>query len=182
MALLKSARASGYRHVQLRYDAGNSLSQQLAIITQKLAASLQLSLMPEHNEKTSDTLKSATVWLQPVNPNQLDWNSNRDELMLVPVIFFKPDRTKPGEQSISVGEWRIAYSYPPRNSNKDTWRTPAEVWAGAACEFLALAAQKKLNYTDLPETLQWETDLAVHRRPHFEALVDQVFIDKFPQP
>ncbi|MCC7090757.1 MAG: hypothetical protein IT524_02175 [Nitrosomonas sp.] len=182
MALLKSARASGYRHVQLRYDAGNSLSQQLAIITQKLAASLQLSLMSEHNEKTSDTLKSATVWLQPVNPNQLDWNSSRDELMLVPVIFFKPDRTKPGEQSISFGEWRIAYSYPPRNSNKDTWRTPVEVWAGAACEFLALAAQKKLNYTDLPETLQWETDLAVHRRPHFEALVDQVFIDKFPQP
>ena len=231
MALLKSAKTSGYRQVQLRFDPDNSLSKELATIARQMVLSLELSLMPEHTGKMPATMKSAILWLQSVNSGQLDRSENGDELMLVPVIFFRPDPTKASERSISVKEalinstnvmkgeahgtqqprhinligegvstaqrshspvqsinqrflreWRIAYSYPPKNSKNGAWRTPVEVWAGAACEFLALAAQKKISRADIPEILQWESDLAVQRRPSFEALVDQVFIDKIFQP
>jgi len=182
MALLKSARTSGYRQLQIRYDPGNYLSKQLKTVVQQMAVSQELLLMPDRNGEMSGTLKSATLWLQPVNPDQLDSSLSGNELMLVPGIFFKPDRTKADEQTISIGEWRIAYSYPPKRRKNGAWRTPVEVWGEAACEFLALAAQKTINQADMPETLQWETDLAVRRKPNFQALVDQVFIDKISQP
>lgn len=181
LALLRSARTSGYRHVQLRYDPGNSLSKQLATIARQMVISLELSLMSERSEKMPETVNFATLWLQSVNPNRLDRSSSDDELMLIPGIFFRPDRTKAGEQKVSIEEWRIAYSYPPKHSKNGAWRTPVEVWGGAACEFLALIAQQPMSRANLPEALQLEDDLAVQLSAPSETLADQVFIDKIPK-
>lgn len=177
MALLRSASDSGYRQVQLRYDTGNPLSTQLAAIAGQMALSLEMTLVIDRREKKPETVKSATLWLQPANPNQVERSSNEKALMLAPVIFFKPNPTKTSEQNISGNEWRIAHSYRPRNKH-GAWRTPAEAWAGAACEFLALAAQRTISRADMPETLQWGDELAVKRDPIRERLADQVFIDR----
>ncbi|MGV8711478.1 MAG: c-type cytochrome [Nitrosomonas sp.] len=181
MALLKSAQTSEYRHVQLRYDPDNSLSKQLASIAREMIFSLNLSLLPERNEKMPETEDLATLWLKLVNPRQLDRSSSGDELMLVPAIFFKPDRTNAGEQKIYNGEWRIAYSYPPRQNKKGAWRTPVEVWGEAACEFLALAARQPVSRANLPEVLQLRDGLTVQLSIAPEKLADKVFIDKIPK-
>lgn len=178
LALLKSAKTEGYAQLRVYSEPENPLSVKLAAIAIKMATAHGMLVIADESERTHKQAKIATLWLKPLNPNQVEQRLPKDELMLVPVMFFKPDQANENSQGNPLPQRHIAYPYHPKIGKNGTWRMPVDVWAGAACKFLSLAGGKSINLHKLPEILKWEEDLFLYSRPNPDLLSDRVFIDK----
>lgn len=178
LALLKSAKAEGYTQLRVYSEPENPLGVKLAAVAIKMATAHGMSVTADKSEKIHKQAKMATLWLKQFNPNQVKQNLLKDELMLVPVMFLKPDQVNENSQGNSLPQQHIAYPYNPKTGENGTWRMPVDVWAGAACKFLSLAGEKSINLHKLPEILKWEEDLFLYSRPNPDLLSDRVFIYK----
>lgn len=178
LALLKSAKAEGYMQLRIHSEPENPLSVKLATVAIKMATAHGMLAIADKSEKTHKQAKIATLWLKQFSPNQVAQSSLKDELMLVPVMFFKPNQANENLQGNPLPQRYIAYPYNPRIGENGTWRMPVDVWAGAVCRFLSLAGEKSISLNKLPEILKWEEDLFLYSRPSLDLLSDRVFIYK----
>jgi len=178
LALLKSAKAEGYTQLRIHSEPENFLSVKLATVAIKMAATHGMLVIADKSEKTHKPAKIATLWLKQFNPNQVAKSSSKDELMLVPVMFLKPDQANKDLQGNSLPQQYIAYPYNPKIGKNETWRMPIDVWADAACQFLSLVGEKLISLNELPEILKWKGDLFLYSRPNLDLLSDRVFIHK----
>lgn len=178
LALLKSAQAEGYAQLRVHSEPKNPLSVKLAAIATKMATAHGMLVIADESERTHKQAKIATLWLKQFSPNQVEQSLLKDELMLVPVMFFKPDQANENSRENPLPQRHIAYPYNPKIGENGTWRMPVDVWAGAACKFLSLAGEKSINLHKLPEILKWEEDLFLYSRPNPDLLSDRVFIHK----
>lgn len=178
LALLKSAKAEGYMRLRIHSEPENSLSVKLAAVAIKIATAHGISAIADVSERIHKQAKIATLWLKQFSPNQVEQGLPKDELMLVPVMFFKPNQANENSQGNPLPQRHIAYPYDPKIGKNGAWRMPIDVWAGAACKFLSLAGEKSINLNKLPEILKWEEDLFLYSRPSLDLLSDRVFIYK----
>lgn len=179
LALLKSMKEDGYTQLRIRYEPEDPLSTKLDAFARSVALFHHISVIPE-NFREKEQTKSAWLWLKPVDGSQIDAESASNELMLVPALFFKPNKREVSSKEKDMAEWRIAYPYKPDAGENGTWRAPVDIWASAACEFLALAGAKSIDLKNLPGILKWEKDLFLYMNPDSDQLSGQVFIYKLP--
>ena len=179
LALLKSMKEDGYTQLRIKYEPEDLLSTKLNAFARNIAPFHHISVI-SGNFREKEQIKSAWLWLKPVDENQIDAESAKNELVLVPALFFKPNKREVNSKEKELAEWRIAYPYKPGAGKNGIWRTPVDIWASAACEFLSLAGAKLIDLKSLPEILKWEKDLFLYTKPDIDQLSDQVFIYKLP--
>lgn len=175
--LLKDAKESGRSRLRIIYDAHASLSLKLETYSREAAKRHGFQIEPDGQKKGAKGAESATLWLVPLPERAAGPALRQGELMLVPAIFYVPERAQ-----MLVGErgkvrWRIAYPYVPRSRESQRWRKPVDVWVGGACEFLARLGAGSMAPSfpsDVP--LQWERDLSLPAQAGHEELAGQVFL------
>ncbi len=178
LALLKSAKAEGYTQLRIYSEPENTLGVKLATVAIEMANAHGMSTIADVSERTYKQGKIASLWLKQFNPNQVEQSLLKDELMLVPVLFFKPNQSNENSQKNLLPQRHIAYPYNPKVGENGAWRKPVDVWAGAGCKFLSLIGEKSLSLNKLPKILKWEKHLFLYSRPNLDLLSDQVFIYK----
>ncbi|GKS69435.1 hypothetical protein W03_14390 [Nitrosomonas sp. PY1] len=178
LALLKSAKAEGYMQLRIYSEPKNSLSTKLAAVAAKMASTYGMLEIINNSEAIYQKNKIAILWLKQFDTDQINQNSLKDELALIPAIFIKPSLAIGNFQGDSLQKKYIAYPYNPKIAGSSVWRTPIDVWAGAVCKFLSLVGEKSISRNKLPEILQWENDFFLYDKPGLDLLSNQVFIYK----
>src|SRR5690606_35497823 len=125
-------------------------------------------------------MRLAKLWLTPVTDDIGARNSNADELMLVPGLFYGSVKVD-GHHKPSDSQWLIAYPYRPQVKDSHSWRTPIDVWGSAACEFLTALGDGSTTEKKFFEiTLRWEQDLFLLPQPDEKEILDNVYIEETP--
>ncbi len=179
LALIRSVKADGFEQLHIHYEPDLPLSVRLYDFVQSVVPSLGLSVITQTPAVEQERVKTARLWLKPVDQSAIDAERSEKDVMLAPVLFFAP---KPADgnpvRRVNFPGWRIAYPYQPEADASGVWSTPVEIWAKAACEFLAQAGAGTMNNHIMPENLQWGKGKVLHRLQDLEMLSDQVFIDQ----
>lgn len=176
-SLLRTAKHSGHSHVRLIFDARLPLSVTLKAFSEGVAHHYGLTIEGDVPRKKGRDSQHASLWLRPFSEDMRDIVLRRGELLLVPALFYRPEKNRPPSHKGSEIRLRIAYPYPPRSTKEKVWRTPVDVWAGAACELMARFSEGMAPSALMPGArIRWEQDLFLLARPSEAELIDQVFL------
>ena len=176
-ALLKAAKDSGRSRVRLIYDVRLPLSLKLKTHSLKVAQRHGFTIEDDALIKGSKDSQHATLWLVPFSEDVGDLALRQGELILMPALFYVPEKVRVLLRKESGIRLRVAYPYPPRSKKGGGWRAPVDVWAGAACELMARFSEGVVPSHLMPGArIRWEQDLFLLARPSETELVDQVFL------
>ena len=149
LALLRSAWQDGYTRLRIEHQPDNILSTTLYDFARKTAGQIGITITETDQSLAIARQKSARLWLKPVKKEKINWQYQQNELILAPGLFFTQQPVNTPRSQHKSPHWRLAYPYAPQQHDSAGWLTPAEVWATAACEFLARVGEGSIDLRNL---------------------------------
>lgn len=178
-ALLKHAKDNGRSRLVIVSDSHNALSMKLTAFSREAALQYGIQIATDPEELEPESWRLAKLWLTPLMDNAAGRASRAGEMVLVPALFYGSATGNALAHQRSDIQWRIAYPYVPQQKEGQSWRKPIDVWADAACEFLAILGEDTANVQLLLNSvLKWEQDLFLLPMPDEREILNHVYIDE----